>query len=67
MHSTEKRSAFDTLDNVLLVVVAAVVGFLLLQLIQWVVGTIFFVVKLALVVAVVAAVWKAVGRRADRV
>jgi len=63
---TEKRSAFDTLDNVLLVVVAAVVGFLLLQLIQWVVGTIFFVVKLALVVAVVAAVWKAVGRRASR-
>jgi len=60
---TERRSAFDTLDNVLLVVVVAVVGFLLLQLIQWVVGTIFFVVKLALIVGLIAAVWKAVSRR----
>jgi len=66
--SNRRRSTLDRLDDGLLVVVAIVGVFLLLQVLSWVVGTILLVVKLAVVAVVVAVIMRAVAglRRGDQ-
>jgi hypothetical protein len=49
-----QKSTLSKIDDVLLVVVVAVVALAGLQLLSWVMGAIWFVVKAAVVVAFVA-------------
>ncbi|HMC41881.1 MAG TPA: hypothetical protein VKI20_02645 [Acidimicrobiales bacterium] len=48
-----RRSTLDRLDDGLLVVAGIVGVLLVLQVVSWVVGTVLFVIKLAVVAAVV--------------
>ena len=62
----EKRktsSALDTLDNGLLIVVGVVVALLLLKLVGFIAGTVFFLGKLALLAGVIYVVVRLVTRR----
>ncbi|TML38457.1 MAG: hypothetical protein E6G27_14220 [Actinobacteria bacterium] len=56
-----RRSTLDRLDDGLLVVVAIVGVFLLLQVVSWAVGTILFAVKLAIVAVVVGLVLRLIA------
>lgn len=63
MYPERQRSTLAKMDNALLVVGAVVVGFLALRMLGWIVGTVFFVVKVALVAFVIAAAARfAMGR-----
>ena len=62
----ERRTSKSTLskvDDVLLVVVVAVVALAALQVVGWVIGTIWFLVKAAIVVALAALAVGYVTRR----
>lgn len=50
-----RSGALQIADNALLVVGAVVVGLLLLKMLGWLVGTVFLLVKVALVAFVIAA------------
>jgi hypothetical protein len=56
-----RRSTLDRLDDGLLVVVAVVGVLLLLQVVSWAIGTILFVVKLAIVAVVVGLVLRLIA------
>jgi hypothetical protein len=60
------RSTLSKLDDVLLVVVVAVVALVALQFIGWVLGTLMWLVKAAVVVGLVALAVAYVNRRHDR-
>lgn len=53
--SRRRSGALQLADNALLVVGAVVVGLLFLKLLGWIAGTIFLLVKVALVAFVIAA------------
>lgn len=53
--SRRRTGALQVADNALLVVGAVVVGLILLKLLGWLVGTVFLLVKVALVAFVIAA------------
>lgn len=53
--SRRRTGALQVADNALLVVGAVVVGLLVLKLLGWLVGTVFLLVKVALVAFVIAA------------
>jgi len=63
-----RRSTLDILDTWLLVAVAIVVAVFALQILSWIVGTVLFLVKVAVAALVVAvAVRVASGRRERRI
>lgn len=53
--SRRRSGALQLADNALLVVGAVVVGLLFLKLLGWIAGTVFLLVKVALVAFVIAA------------
>ena len=62
-----RTSALAVADNALLVVGAIVVGIIALKLLGFIVGTLFFVVKVAIVAFVIAAAVRfALGRGGNR-
>ena len=58
-------SQLDRLDNWALVAVAVVGAIFALKVLGWVIGTIMFAAKIAVVVAVAAFVWRLVAGRRD--
>jgi hypothetical protein len=58
-----QRSTLSKLDDALLVGVVVVVALVGLQLLSWVIGTVWFLVKVAAVAAVAALAWTWVSRR----
>ena len=58
-----QKSALSKIDDVLLVVVIGVVALVALQVVGWVVGTVWFLVKAAVVVGLVALAIGYVARR----
>ena len=61
-----RRSLLNRADNLLLVIVAVVVGLILFNLVAALFGFAWFLVKLALATAVVAATWRIVAHRRTR-
>jgi hypothetical protein len=59
-----RRSTLSKLDDWLLVVVVAVAAVFALQIISWLIGTVFFLVKVAVVAAVIGLVIAYFNRRA---
>jgi hypothetical protein len=58
-----RRSTLDIADNALLVVGAIMVGLIALKLIGIIVGTVFFAIKIAIIVFIIAAAFRfATGR-----
>ena len=58
-----RGSTLDTLDNWLLIIVLAIAALVLLGIIRWIVGTVLFVVQLAVVVAVAVLLVRFFSRR----
>ena len=58
-----QRSTLSKLDDALLVGVVVIVALVGLQLVSWVMGTVWFLVKVAAVVAVAALAWSWISRR----
>ena len=58
-----RRSTLDVLDNGLLVVVGVVVALVLLKVVGFIAGTVFFLVKLALLAGAVYVVLRLLTRR----
>ncbi|MDQ1402770.1 MAG: hypothetical protein QOG03_1086 [Actinomycetota bacterium] len=54
------------MDNLLLIVVAVVVGLILFNVVGALFGLVWFLIKLALATAVIAATWRLVAHRRDR-
>lgn len=69
-HLPEKRSTgrsvVDTIDNAILVGVAVVAALVVLKLIGWIVGTVFFFVKLAALAALIYVVARLAFRSRGR-
>ena len=57
------RSFIDKADNALLIIVGVVAAIVVLKLFGALFGFVWFLAKIALVTAVVAGVWRAVGGR----
>jgi type IV secretory pathway TrbD component len=55
------RSLFDKADNALLIIVGVVAAVVALKVFGALFGFVWFLAKIALVTAVVAGVWRAVG------
>ena len=59
-----KRTTLEVLDNWLLIAVGAVAVIVLLQLLSWILGTVMFLVKVAVAALIIGAVVRiASGRR----
>ena len=58
-----KSGSLDRIDDSALVAVAVVGVIFALKILGWVIGTVLFAVKIAIIVAVVAGVWRLVNHR----
>jgi hypothetical protein len=61
-----RRSTLDVLDTWLLVAVGIVVAVFALQILSWIVGTVLFLVKVALVAGVIAVAVRVASGRKER-
>jgi hypothetical protein len=59
----KSRQFLHTMDNGLLVIVAVVAAIVLLKVVGAVVGFVWLLAKVAVITAVVAGVWRAMGGR----